>query len=309
MWSAMKRWWRSLGKRLGTEPDKVSDPRAQLEQAIQAAREQHRLLTEQAAIVIANQSQLQYRLDRAIEEYGSATTSARQSLVLADEARRSGEETRAETYDSAARAFATRTIVLDREITDLRTTLLEAARASEQAKEAVRRNAAVLGKTLAERERLLSRLDQAEMQEQMNAAMALLGETVGDDAPSLADLKESIDRRLAMAKAVGELREGMPDMQMLEVEQAEAEAATAARLGDMRRQLGLDDRVATGRPGAEPHAGSEAGPDAGSDAGSEAGPDTGSDAGSQTAPAEGAGVDREAEVSTVPQRRRRQPKS
>jgi phage shock protein A len=246
MWSAVRRWWRSLGMRLRREPEEA-DPRVQLERAILAAREQHRLLTEQAAVVIANQSQLQYRLDRSIEEYGKATTSARQSLVLADEARRSGDEARAATYDSAARAFAGRTITLDSEIEDLRTTLLDAVRASQQAKEAVRRNAAALRKTLAEQERLLGRLDQAELQEQMNAAMAQLGQTVGDDAPSLAEVKETIDRRLAMANAIGELRDGTVDMQMLEVEQAQADAQTAARLGDMRRQLGLDDRDGTER--------------------------------------------------------------
>lgn len=237
MWAAIRRWWHSLTVRLGSESEPPADPRADLERAIHAAREQHRLLNEQAAVVIASQEQLQHRLDGLIEEYGTATRSARQALVLGDEARGAGDEDRATMCDSAARTFAARTIALDREIADLRTTLLEATEAAEQAREAVRRNSAALRKILAEQERLLGRLDQARMQEQINAAMTQLGRTVGDDAPSLAEVRDRIDRRLAMAKAVAEVREGTIDVQALELERVQAEAATAARLGEMRGQL------------------------------------------------------------------------
>lgn len=235
----LRRWWRYLAAKLGMELEQIADPKVQLEQAISEARDQHRLLTEQAANVIANQTQLQYRLDRAIEDLGKATTSARQALVLADEAARAGNDAKAASLNHAAEGFAARLIGLERQVADLRSGVLEASQASTRAREAVDRNAAALQKTLAERERLLSRLDQATMQEQMHAAMAQLNQTMGDDVPTLDEVRRKIDARMATAQAMTELREDTLDVSMLEVEQAQQEAETEARLIELRAQLGL----------------------------------------------------------------------
>ena len=235
----LRRLWRYLAAKLGMELEQIADPKVQLEQAINEARDQHRLLTEQAANVIANQTQLQYQLDRAIQDLGKATTSARQALVLADEAARAGNEAKAASLNQAAEGFAARLIGLERQVADLRSGVLEATQASTRAREAVDRNAAALQKTLAERERLLSRLDQATMQEQMNAAMAQLNQTMGDDVPTLDEVRRKIDARVATAQAMSELREDTLDVSMLEVEQAQQRAETEARLIDLRAQLGL----------------------------------------------------------------------
>ena len=109
MVKALRRWWRYVGTLLGMRLDEAADPKVQLEQAIGEAREQHRLLTEQAANVIANQVQLQGRLDRSIEEYAQVTAAARQALLLADGARRDGDDARAATR-APARRLAPRSI-------------------------------------------------------------------------------------------------------------------------------------------------------------------------------------------------------
>lgn len=239
MLKAIRRWWRYLGTRLGMTLDEVADPKVQLEQAITESRDQHRLLTEQAANVIASQVQLQGRLDRAIEEYGRVTASARQALLLADGARQEGDDARAGSMERAATAFAARLVTLEREIESLRRSLLDATEAASRARQAVETSSIVLQKRLAEREALLGRLEQAEMQEQMNAAMRQLSAGVGGDAPTLDEVRDRIDRRLAQAKAMTEITGSGLDAQMLELEQAQREAEARVRLDGLRSQLGI----------------------------------------------------------------------
>jgi phage shock protein A len=239
MLKAIRRWWRYLGTKLGMQLEQVADPKVQLEQAIGEARDQHRLLTEQAANVIANQAQLQARLDRSIEEYGRVTASARQAVLLADQATRAGDTAKAASFTQAAEAFVARQIALEREIESLKRSLLDATAASDRAKQAVRTSSLALQKKLAEREALLSRLDQAEMQEQMNAAMHQLTASVGSDSPTLQEVSDKIDRRLAAAQAMTEISGANVDMQMLEIEEAQRQAETDVRMGELRSQMGI----------------------------------------------------------------------
>lgn len=239
MSSGIRRWWRYLGTKLGMTLEEAADPKVQLEEVIADARAQHRLLTEQAANVIANQTQLQARLDRAIEDYGRVNASARQAVLLADRAQGSGDPAGAATMTAAAEGFVNRAMLLEGEIETLKRALLDAAAASDRARQAVAISAAALSKKLAEREALLSALDQAKLQEQMNAAMAQLSSGVGGDAATLDELRTKIERRLVAAQAMTEVSGAGGDLQMLEVEQALRQAETEARLDDLRAQLGV----------------------------------------------------------------------
>ena len=60
------------------------------------------------------------RLDRAIEEYEKANGSARQALLLADEATATGDATRRCSSTQAAEAFANRIIAFENEVADLK---------------------------------------------------------------------------------------------------------------------------------------------------------------------------------------------
>jgi phage shock protein A len=239
MWKSIKRWWRYLAAKLGMRLEESADPKVQLEQAIREAREQHRKLTEQAANVIANQKQTQLKLDRAIEEYEKANASARQALLLSDQEARAGNADKAGSFGQAAEAFANKIINLEQQIDDLKKTLLDATQASEKAKQAVAQNSSALQKKLAEREKLLSQLDQAKMQEQMTKAMTQLSETVGEEVPTFEEVRNKIEKRLAKAQASTELTGAGVESKMLEVEQAQASAEAQARLSELRSELGL----------------------------------------------------------------------
>ena len=164
---------------LGGKFDEVADPKVQLEQAIQEAQDQHRRLKEQAANVIANQKQTEMRLNRAMDELEKQNSSARQAVLMADEAAKRGDAAKAAEYNKAAEAFAGRLVTVEKEVESLKTLSLQSTQAADQAKAAVQTNASVLQKKLNERQKLMSQLDQAKMQEQMNKAMASLTETVG----------------------------------------------------------------------------------------------------------------------------------
>ncbi|MDP9451803.1 MAG: PspA/IM30 family protein [Actinomycetota bacterium] len=236
----MKRSWRYLTAALTGKFNEHADPKVQLEQAIAESQEQHRRLKEQAANVIANQKQTELRLNRTMEELEKVNRSARQAVLMAAEAEQAGDTAKLNDYTAAAESFANRLIVLEGEVETLKELHLQSSQAVDQAKAAVAQNGSALQKRLAERQRLMSQLDQAKMQEQMNTAMASLSETVGGDVPSLAEVQSKIEARYAKAKGMAELNSDSVESRMLEVEQAAMQGEARNRLSQIRAQLGLE---------------------------------------------------------------------
>jgi phage shock protein A len=236
----IKRWWKYLTAKLTGTFNEKADPKVQLEQAILEAQDQHRRLKEQAANVIANQKQTEMRLNRTMEEYEKVGANARQAVLMADEAQKTGDETKMVEYTSAAESFANRLISLEREIEDLKSLSLQSAQAADQAKTAVKQNSMALQKKLAERQKLLGQLDQAKMQEQMNSAMAQLSETVGEDVPTFEEVRTKIESRYAKARGMAELTEDSVESHMLEIEQAAMNTEAKAKLSEIRSQLGIE---------------------------------------------------------------------
>jgi phage shock protein A len=239
MFKAIRRFWKYLAAKLNTSFNERADPKVQLEQAIMEAQEQHRRLKEQAANVIANQKQTELRLNRSLDELEKVNGNARQAVLMADEATKKGDNAKAIEYTSAAEAFANRLIALEHEVGELKALHLQSAQAADQAKHAVSQNSTMLQKKLGERQRLMGQLDQAKMQEQMNKAMASLSETVGEDVPTLDEVRDKIEARYAKAKGMSELSETSVESRMLEIEAAARNSEAQGRLAEIRAQLGL----------------------------------------------------------------------
>lgn len=236
----MKRWWNYMVARATGEFNERADPKVQLEQAIQEAHQQHRQLKEQAANVIANQKQTEIRLNRTMEEYEKIGANARQAVMMADDAQKKGDAEKMTQYTTAAEAFANRMISLERQVEDLKALHLQSSQAADQAKQAVNTNSANLQKKLGEKQKLMSQLDQAKMQEQLNKAMSSLSETVGEEIPSFEEIREKVESRYAKAKGTAELNESSIEGRMLEVEQASLNIEAQSRLSEIRAQLGLE---------------------------------------------------------------------
>jgi phage shock protein A len=239
MFKLLRRTWKYLTAALTGKFEETADPKIQLEQAIIESQDQHRRLKEQAANVIANQKQTELRMTRALEELEKANSNTQQAVLMADEAMKRGDTAKAAEFTTTAEAFANRLIVLENEVEDLKQLHLQSTQASDQAKAAVAQNSAQLQKKLSERQKLLSQLDQAKMQEQMNKAMSSLSEAVGQDVPSLEEVRTKIEARYAKAKGMAELEGSSVESRMLEVEQASMNTEAQARLAEIRSKLGI----------------------------------------------------------------------
>ncbi len=254
MLKLVRRTWKYLTALLTGKFNEKADPKVQLEQALLEAQEQHRRLKEQAANVIANQKQTELQLERKMDELEKINASARQAVLMADDATKKGDPAKALEYTRTAEAFANRLIALESEVEGLKNLSLQATQAADQAKGAVAASSTQIQKRLAEKQKLLSQLDQAKMQEQMNKTMAQLTEQVGGDVPSLDEVRQKIEARYAKATGAAELQSTTVEARMLEVEQAAANTEAQARLSQIKAQLGLGEAAApapgTAQPGA-----------------------------------------------------------
>lgn len=253
MLKLISKWWRYLTASLTGKFNERADPKVQLEQAIAEAQEQHRRLVEQAANVIANQKQTELRLNRAMEELEKLNGLARQAVKMADDAGRSGNTKKATEYTTSAEAFATRLIAVEKDVESLKTLHLQSTQAADQAKAAVQQNSAALQQKLSERQKLLSQLDQAKMQEQVNSAMTSLNQQVGQDVPTLDEVRQKIEARYAKALGSAELTGQSVENRMLEVEQAQMNVEAQSRLEAIKAQLGIAPAAAPdSAPAVEP---------------------------------------------------------
>jgi len=233
------RWWKYTKAKANSSLEQRADPKIQLEQAIAEAQDQHRRLKEQAANVIANQKRTDMQLNRAMADLEGSNGKARQAVLMADEAAKRGDTIKAAEYSKAAEAFASQLIQTEKQVDSLKTLSLQATQAADQAKAAVQQNSTLLQQKLAERQKLLSQLDQAKMQEQMNTAMSSLSEAVGQDVPTLEEVRDKIETRYARALGAAEIQGQTVESRMLEIEQASMDVEAHQRLEQIRSQLGL----------------------------------------------------------------------
>lgn len=240
MFKLASKWWKYVTAKLTGSFNERADPKVQIEQAIMEAQEQHRRLREQAANVIANQKQAEMGLNRSMEELEKVNANARQALIMAADAQTKGDAAKATQYTQAAEALANRLIELERAVEDQKQMVLQSTQAADNAKAAVQQNSSNLQRKLAERSKLMSQLDQAKMQEQMNSAMASLSETVGQDVPTFDEVRQKIEARYAKAKATSELTETSVESRMMEIESATANVEAQSRLSQLRAELGLE---------------------------------------------------------------------
>ena len=259
MFKYLKKQWNYLVAKLSGRFNENADPKVQLEQAIGESQNQHKRLKEQAANVIASQKQAEIRLNKKMGELEKLNGNARQALIMASDAQKAGNAEKAQQYTHAAETIADKLISVEKDVESLKQMVLESTGASDQAKAAVAQNSRLLQEKIAEKSKLLSQLEQAKMQEQMNEAMSQLTETVGDDVPTLNEVTEKIEARYAKAKASAELTEASVESRVLEVEQATANVEAQGRLSELRAELGLDSAAA-------PEAVEQAAPDTGTTA-------------------------------------------
>ena len=230
--------WKYLMAAFGAKIDEKADPKIQIQQAIEEAQRQHQALTQQAAAVIGNQRQLEMKLARQMSEVEKLQGSARQALVLADQARAAGDTTKAADYEQTAQAFANQLVSAEKQMEDMKTLHDSALQAAQQAKKAVETNARIVSKKMAERTHLLSQLEQAKMQEQVTKSLQSVSElSAPGTVPSLDEVRDKIEARYAKALGGAELASSSVEGRMLEVEKSTMDVAGQARLDQIRASM------------------------------------------------------------------------
>ena len=228
-----------LNALFSSKVDEYADPKVQIQQAIEDAQRQHQALSQQAAAVIGNQRQLEMKLNRQLGEIERLQNTARQALVLADQARNQGDAVKAQQYEQAAQVTATQLVSAEQSVEDLKVLHDQSLGAAQQAKQAVERNSMILQQKIAERTKLLSQLEQAKMQEKASESLRQMSEIAAPgNTPSLDQVRDKIEQRYAKALGSAELAQDSVQGRMLEVQQASVDMAGASRLEQIRASLG-----------------------------------------------------------------------
>lgn len=233
-----RKLYRYLSASANQKLDERADPKVQIEQAIQDAQRQHQALVQQAAAVLGNRRQLEMKLARHFSEVENLQASARRSLVLAGQAQAAGDETRARQYEQSAQVFATQLVSAEASVEDLKALHDQALASAEAARRAVEDNEMRLRAQLAERSKLLTQLEHAKMQEQMSTALHRMSELQPPgETPSLAEVRDKIEKRYATALGRHELASQGVEARMLEVRKAAIDATAINRLAEIRASL------------------------------------------------------------------------
>jgi phage shock protein A len=232
-WNYIKTWF-------GKKTEEIKDPEIEIEQAIQEAQRRDQQLRNQAAQVIAHRTNLASELEESSGDMAEARELAKQALLRADASTKAGNAADAEKWNRTAQQIAMKMQAAQNTVTMLETQLKTADVQAQKAKDAVQQNATQVQELAAKRMQLLGQLQAAKMQESVNRAMDQMTATVGDDAPSLEEVENKIQARMAQASAKAELTEATsPEAAIAELKASTTELKATAALDDLRAELGI----------------------------------------------------------------------
>lgn len=238
--------WKYLMQSFDTKIDENADPKVQIQQAINAAKEQHQAISQQAANIIGNRNQLQMKMERLIKSQEDLQTKARTALQAADKAAAAGDAEKAQQFNSAAEVIATQLVSVEQELEQTKQAYAAADQAAKEAQQKQQQSEARLKEQMAQVSQLESQLNQAKMQEQTAATMDSMNQFSDSDAPTLDGVRDKIERRYANALGQQELMKDSMTDRMAEIESGTANVAAASRLEQIRASMGGELESGTG---------------------------------------------------------------
>jgi phage shock protein A len=234
-----RRWIAYIKSWFKSTSEEMMDPEIEIQSAIDEAKARDQDLRNQAAKVIAHKTQLNSQIERAAEDVGEAKEMAKQALVKADEAKTAGDTAAVTKWTQAAQSLAMKLQASENNLESLKGQYGSAVTQAEQAKEAVQTNAMKVQELSAKRLEMLGSLEQAKMQEAVNAAVETMSTSIADEGPNLDAVEDKIEQRKAEAMAKAELHEATPEGAEQELKKAVNMAEADAKLDELRAELGL----------------------------------------------------------------------
>ncbi len=196
--------------------------------------DQVKALRESAVNIIAYENQLEAQRTKLYNELERANTNARQAVLMANEAEQEGDAAKAATFTESAELIAGEIVRIDTQIAAIDIELIEAKQASDEAKSIASNSAIEMTQMKAKGAALRADFERAKMAE---ATLEAEGGTTFDS------VKDKINTRVVTAEARAELDavDGQNDVSgaTAMVEKAAAESKAAAKLAEIRGQLGI----------------------------------------------------------------------
>ena len=78
--------WKYMMSSFDQKIDENADPKVQIQQAVQAAKEQHQQISDHAAEIIGHKSQLEMQMNRLVKSQQDYQSQTQRALELADSA-------------------------------------------------------------------------------------------------------------------------------------------------------------------------------------------------------------------------------
>ena len=236
MANPISKGWKYLMASFDNKIDEHADPKVQIKQAAEAAKQQHREIAEQAPKVIGNKKQLEMQLNRLLQSQDEYQSQAREALQAADQAEGNGDAEKAQRFNETAELIASQLVGVEKELTQTKEMYNSAQQAAEQAKAELQKSEARLEEQLNEVRRLEQQVEQTKMQEKTSEAMNSMNSQIGgdDSTPTLDGVRDKIERRYANALGAQELSRNSASDAM-----AEISASTSAR--DVKANAKLDE--------------------------------------------------------------------
>ena len=163
--------WKYLMQSFDTKIDQNADPKVQIQQAVAAAKEQHKAISEHAANIIGNRNQLQMKMDRLIKSQEDLQNKARTALQAAEKANAAGDAEKSQQFNNAAEVIATQLVSVEQELEQTKQAYAAADHAAKEAQQKQQQSEANLKEQLSQVSQLESQLNQARMQEQTAKTM------------------------------------------------------------------------------------------------------------------------------------------
>ena len=229
--------WKYLMQSFDTKIDQNADPKVQIQQAVAAAKEQHKAISEHAANIIGNRNQLQMKMERLIKSQEDLQNKARTALQAAQKAEAAGDAEKAQQFNNAAEVIATQLVSVEQELEQTKQAYASADHAAKEAQAKQQQSEANLKEQLSQVGQLESQLNQARMQEQTAKTMDSMNQFNDDNVPTLDGVRDKIERRYANALGQQELMKDSMTDRMAEIESGSTDVAAASRLDQIRASM------------------------------------------------------------------------
>ena len=232
--------WKYLMASFDTKIEENADPKVQIRQAEEAARQQHAKITEHAASVIGNRNQLEMKLNRLQKDATELQEKTRVALQQADQAQSEGDANRAAELNQTAELFASNLVTVEQQLEETKELHAAASRSAEEAQRQQQESETRLQDQLNQINQLRAQADQAKMQETANKSMASMNDAplAPDEAvPTLDKVRDKIESRYANALGAQELVEGSVQDRMTEIAEAGRDVKASSRLAEIRADM------------------------------------------------------------------------